>query len=534
MMKAGGVLVGEGDDAEGGNFISCLHCKLARYNADNPSYHVPIPAILSAVRDLIAANRAHTSIPTHMVLEQIELLGQYAILSHRWEDPPEEELCFADFNDEMHIPAAAHKLALYTKIASRVSRGSEKPAVPSRVQAAEKKGFKKLAGFREVVESRWGCRYLWMDSICISEAERSESIHQMFGWYRRAYVCAVYLSTRSSESSMASITGDPWCARGWTLPELLAPPRMECFAKDWTLLSDAESNLSAFREGIVNSNPSATATPGHQHRTVYEPGVHQALSLFHAMRYRDTTRPEDRVYALFSALDIDIPVAYGEGFSRAFYRLQAECLTRGHDRRLLIWDDPHPGAHKRTRGRGSAASPHNSMLAADYKMFANERVYGYYAHSRNYGIGDLQYVPPETLPDPSISFDADGVMRIMLSLHPWPPAATTTTTTTTAPTSALTSTSSLTLTSEPDQKDNNIVFASLGMHSFTGDHYGVLLRPIPPRDPPGELLEWREDKQGNGESVHMRVIYERIQFLRCSASSISACKFREMGWVYIK
>ncbi|KAG9227844.1 hypothetical protein CCMSSC00406_0008666 [Pleurotus cornucopiae] len=40
------------------------------------------------------------------------------------------------------------------------------------------------------------------------------------------------------------------------------------------------------------------------------------------------------------------------------------------------------------------------MLAADYKLFANERVYGYYSRSRNYGVGDPQYVPPETLRAP--------------------------------------------------------------------------------------------------------------------------------------
>ncbi|KAF4565318.1 hypothetical protein EYR36_001888 [Pleurotus pulmonarius] len=291
MMKAGGVLVGDGDDEDSDKFISCLHSELIRFNADNPSYNVPISTILSATHDLIAENRSHTSIPTHMVREQIGLLGQYAILSHCWEDPDEEELCFADFNDEPHI-AATSKIDIFTKIASKVSKVSDKSCPPSRIPAAEKKGFKKLEGFWKVVESRWGCRYLWMDSICISDAEREESIHRMFGWYRRA----------------------------------------------------------------------------------------------------------------------------------------------------------------------------------DFKMFANERVYGYYSRSRNYSIGDLQYVPPAALPDPSISFDANNVMRIMLSLHPWP--------TNTTPTSASTSVSSLTLTSEPEHKHDGIVFASLGTHAFTKDHYGVLLRTV--------------------------------------------------------
>lgn len=172
MMKVGGVLVGDGDDEDGSKFVSCLHSELIRYNAHNPSYHVPIPAILSAICDLIAANGAHTSIPTHMVLEQIELLGQYAILSHRWEDPAEEELSFADFNDKNHV-AAANKPAILSKF-TKASKVSDKSALPLRAPA-QKKGYKKLEGFRDVVKTRWGCRYLWMDSICISESERSES-----------------------------------------------------------------------------------------------------------------------------------------------------------------------------------------------------------------------------------------------------------------------------------------------------------------------------------------------------------------------
>ncbi|KAF9497523.1 hypothetical protein BDN71DRAFT_1504794 [Pleurotus eryngii] len=121
--------------------------------------------ILLSACDLINAKRKQqTSIPSHLVPEQFALLGQYAILSHRW-CPDGQELSFTDVTNF---------------------------SAPN-VQAKE--GFKKLTGFAEVVQSHFRCRYLWVDRACICESDRAASISLMFGWYRSAYVCAIYLST---------------------------------------------------------------------------------------------------------------------------------------------------------------------------------------------------------------------------------------------------------------------------------------------------------------------------------------------------
>ncbi len=129
----------------------------------------------------------------------------------------------------------------------------------------------------------------------------------------------------------------------------------------------------------------------------YKPGIGQAINVFHAMRNRKTTKPEDRVYSLLSALNIDIPIEYGEGFDSAFYRLQVEILTRTNDRRLLLWP-------------GGASSSYNSMLSGDFATL---------------GIHPHYWISPEEIYrrssitfDPTISFDSKNTMRVMVGLYP--------------------------------------------------------------------------------------------------------------------
>ncbi len=227
-------------------FISSLDSELQTYRTMSaprdlttivhviPAVPMPIPSILLAVRELINAKRAQTSIPTQRVHEQIEFFGQYAILSHRWDG---EELSFDDVANFSH------------------------PTVKA------KTGFKKLVGFAKVVESRYGCRYLWVDSACIGERDRSASIAQMFTWYRRAYVCVIYLSATQSVSEgsqpaavfnppwSTAVSEDLWATRGWTLQEFLAASRVKCFTGDWRPVDDAGGTpkFDACREQRTNS-----------------------------------------------------------------------------------------------------------------------------------------------------------------------------------------------------------------------------------------------------------------------------------------
>ncbi|KAL4259752.1 hypothetical protein AB1N83_009350 [Pleurotus pulmonarius] len=358
-------------------FISSLSEELNSYYAllcEAPPRHQPLPVhfVGRTVRALLKRKRAQTLIPSHQVHDQIKLFGQYAILSHRWYQDG-QELLFAD-------------VANFTD-----------PHVQS------KKGFKKLEGFSKVVQSHYGCRYLWVDSACIDENYRNESIQLMFGWYRHAYVCVIYLST----SRTRGILDDAWSTRGWTLQEFLAADRVKCFGSDWHPVDSGRHQLKF--HACRGSTPHLRVydqlrmATGYLDWKAYKPRADQAIYLFWAMGERKTERPEDMVYSLFSALNVDIPVKYGEGFDMAFYRLQHEILLQTKDRRLLSW-------------RGRTSSRYNSMLAGSFSWIAGGYWHGpedIYAHNATPGHFDT-----------AISFDSSGVMRIMVSLHQLHPSHT--------------------------------------------------------------------------------------------------------------
>ncbi|KAF9488000.1 hypothetical protein BDN71DRAFT_1356869, partial [Pleurotus eryngii] len=238
----------------------------------------------------------------------------YAILSHRWCQDG-QELCFDDL----------------ANISDPTVQG--------------KQGFQKLVGFSRVVQSYYGCRYLWVDSICIDETDRNASIPLMFGWYRHAYACVIYLANSST------ISEDTWSTRGWTLQEFLAASRIKCFASDWRPVAcnfegDIVSKLKfdacrGYPEYFPSKLTYWESPTNHRIGGVrwqsYTSGADEAFWMFIAMGSRQTLKPEDMVYSLISALDLDIPLEYGEGFDSAFCRLQVAILTQTHYRHILSW-----------------------------------------------------------------------------------------------------------------------------------------------------------------------------------------------------
>ncbi|KAF9487431.1 hypothetical protein BDN71DRAFT_632112 [Pleurotus eryngii] len=205
-------------------FISTLAQELNTYYrllCRTPSRHHPMPVqfVVPVVRALIRRKQTQTSIPSRQVRDQLRLFGQYTILSHRWYQDGQE---------------------LFTDVAN-----------VSNPQVQEKKGFKKLEGFSKVVRSHYGCRYLCVDSTCIHETDRNESIQLMFGWYSHAYVCVIYLSTART----GEILDDTWSTRGWTLQEFLAAGRVKCFSSDWHPVNSGENTHTLKFHACRGSTP---------------------------------------------------------------------------------------------------------------------------------------------------------------------------------------------------------------------------------------------------------------------------------------
>ncbi|KAH6683868.1 heterokaryon incompatibility protein-domain-containing protein, partial [Halenospora varia] len=222
----------------------------------------------------------------------------YTILSHRWED---SEVTFQDMQN---------------------GRGPEMA------------GWVKIRGCCIQAASD-GFTYTWIDSCCIdksSSAELSEAINSMFRWYQNAHVCYVYLSDvtpgpgQAHSQEESSFSQSKWFSRGWTLQELIAPDNIIFFDREWTEIG---TKLS-LRETIERIT-------GITH-LVQPDDACVAQKMSWAAR-RETTRPEDQAYCLMGLFSVNMPVIYGEGAKKAFYRLQIEILSRSEDESIFAWRD---------------------------------------------------------------------------------------------------------------------------------------------------------------------------------------------------
>ncbi|KAH6869076.1 heterokaryon incompatibility protein-domain-containing protein [Thelonectria olida] len=233
----------------------------------------------------------------------------YAILSHRWLD---EEVSFQEWCDRQ-----------------------------TRSEIAERKGYKKIRSFcREARDD--GFDYVWVDTNCIDKAnfsELSEAINSMFGWYRDAAACYVYLhdldhepATRVPDLLQRYGSRCEWFSRGWTLQELLAPTAMRFYARDWVFLGYKEILYETLSE-LTGINEKYLKTPDR----IFEASISERMSW---MSQRQTTKPEDIAYSLIGIFDINMPLLYGEGGIKAFRRLQEEIIKVSTDQTIFAWEWP--------------------------------------------------------------------------------------------------------------------------------------------------------------------------------------------------
>lgn len=284
-------------------------------------------------------------------------IPQYAILSHRWLVAT-EELSYYDFQ-------------------AGVKRDSG--------------GWAKIQDCCAIALQN-DLMYCWIDTCCInkeSSAEESRSINSMFAWYQASswgivYLGDVHCSTLDSESEY-ELQRSKWFTRGWTLQELIAPPKLVFFNSQWELLGD-KFELSGLLARITNI-PADVLRGEKDHLT-----CSVAQRMFWASD-RITTVVEDQAYSLMGLFDVNMPLIYGEG-EKAFMRLQEEILKRSTDQSIFAWSDE---------------TPQKGILAPSPLCFKNE--YSRYLHEVQ------EYFPDDPASD-SYSLGNAG-LSIDFVLIPW-------------------------------------------------------------------------------------------------------------------
>jgi hypothetical protein len=224
-----------------------------------------------------------------------------------------------------------------------------------RPQIESTSGFAKIQGCCAQACSD-GFDYVWIDTCCIdksSSSELSESINSMYMWYQASQVCYAYLPDVPSEEEPSSLgssfAGSVWFTRCWTLQELIAPPTLQFYAKDWL-----EIGTKSSLRGIIS-----TITGIHEH--VLDTGDLRPFSVAQKMSWaskRESTRREDTAYCLLGMFGVNMPLIYGEG-ERAFARLQEEIMKSSDDHTLFAWRARNPPANSQ---RGALASSPSEFI----------------------------------------------------------------------------------------------------------------------------------------------------------------------------
>ena len=229
----------------------------------------------------------------------------------------------------------------------------ESAAGSSDVLVSKKKSFEKIRRATRVARQH-GFKYIWVDTCCVDRTNSDdvfEAVNNSYMWFQDAAACYAYLSDVEPAdrddvfAEKSSFRRSRWFTRSWTLSELIAPEKMEFYARDWTHLGSkgAEkflkllAKLSGIPIDVLNRQTDL-----------------EDVSIATRMQWaagRHTTRVEDIGYSLLGIFGVQISINYGEG-SNAFIRLQQEILPKTHDQSLFAWfaDDDPPQAPSQQAG----------------------------------------------------------------------------------------------------------------------------------------------------------------------------------------
>jgi hypothetical protein len=130
----------------------------------------------------------------------------------------------------------------------------------------------------------------------------------------------------------------------WTLQEVIAPQTIYFYDQDWARLGsitkDTDFNSSFMyylRTGLRFDIKSIRAKPDDYQRV----SVAERMSW---AAHRETTREEDMAYCLMGVFNVNMPILYGEGGTKAFKRLQYEIIKVTYDHSIFCWRAPLPSS----------------------------------------------------------------------------------------------------------------------------------------------------------------------------------------------
>jgi hypothetical protein len=164
---------------------------------------------------------------------------------------------------------------------------------------------------------RHSFQYIWIDNVYIdksSKTELSEAINSMYKWYRNAERCYVYLSDFDFDTydnrptngptftreHVAKLQNCKWFTRGWTLQELLAPPQVLFYDRNWLYFGKLDeltlgvSSVTRIPEALLDGKT-----------RLFDYTAAQKMSW---AATRTTTREEDMAYCLFGLFEINLPL----------------------------------------------------------------------------------------------------------------------------------------------------------------------------------------------------------------------------------
>jgi hypothetical protein len=290
---------------------------------------------------------------------------EYAILSHKWEEPGDQELKLQDWVDGVK---EAQKTA-----GSADPRCLDDPHCWPEMMR-RKRSFLKIWGACKAARDFWdpnqevaeprvksGTKkptatplgWLWADTICIDQRDAVEvdrSINSMFQWYEMSSACLVYLNDVPAESrekmweSGSLFRQSRWFRRGWTLQELIAPEKAVFYSREWVRLGHKHGEAQLIQQ--ITSVPSlfsqwpAWEGRGDLHSRLSQAGVGARLSW---LGRRETAFLGDMAYCALGIFQHQMSTQVDPTYKTTlgpFRDLLRALFERESDESILLWTSP--------------------------------------------------------------------------------------------------------------------------------------------------------------------------------------------------